>query len=153
MNKLCNELTSVIDQGKNETLLEFQLIPKDVEPESEHQQLLKGFKILQPDNAMENRGEEGNNPQRELQHPHHQQQLENINTTQANVHQVSETEVNGVTGTEEGTQLHRLQPVEVMHEVMQEANGEVLQNRIDEAARGSIEDNAQSILNTNSSNN
>ena len=36
---------------------------------------------------------------------------------------------------------------------MQEANGEVLQNHIDQAARGSIEDNAESILNTNSSNN
>ena len=76
--------------------------------------------------------------------------MENVNTTQANVHQVTETEVNGVTGTEE---LHRLQPVEVTHEVTQEANGEVLQNRIDEAARGSIEDNTESILNTNSSNN
>ena len=99
---------------------------------------------------MENRGEEGNSPQRELRQPHHRQQLENVNTTQANIHQVTETEVNGVTGTEE---LHRLQPVEVMHEVTQEANGEVLQNRIDEAARGSIEDNTESILNTNSSNN
>ena len=79
--------------------------------------------------------------------------MENVNTTQANVHQVTETEVNGVTGTEEGTQIHRLQSVEVTHEIMQEANGEDLQNRIDEAARGSIEDNAESILNTNLSNN
>ena len=58
-----------------------------------------------------------------------------------------------MTGTEEGTQLHRLQSVEVTHEIMQEANGEALQNCIDEDARGSIEDNAESILNTNSSNN
>ena len=58
-----------------------------------------------------------------------------------------------MTGTEEGTQLHRLQSVEVTHEITQEANGEALQNHIDEAARGSIEDNAESILNTNSSNN
>ena len=36
---------------------------------------------------------------------------------------------------------------------MQEANGEALQNSIDEVARGSIEDNAESILNTNLSNN
>ena len=36
---------------------------------------------------------------------------------------------------------------------MQEANGEALQNRIDEDARGSIEDNAGNILNTNLSNN
>ena len=57
-----------------------------------------------------------------------------------------------MTGTEEGTQLHRLKSVEVMHETMQEANEEALQNCIDEAARGSIEDNAGSILNTNSSN-
>ena len=74
--------------------------------------------------------------------------MENINTTQANIHQVTETEVNGVTGTEEGTQLHRLQS----EEVTQEANG-ALQNHIDEVARGPIEDNAESILNTNSSNN
>ena len=64
--------------------------------------------------------------------------MENITTTQANVHQVIETEVNGVTGTEEGTQLHRLQSVEVTHEVIQEANGEALQNHIDEAARGQV---------------
>ena len=133
----------------NETLLEFRPIPKDVEPEGEQQQDLMGFETPQPDNAIENRGEEGNSPQRELQQPHHRQQLENVNTTQANIHQVTETEVNGVTGTEEGTQLHRLQSVEVM----QEANGEALQNCIDEVARGSIEDNAESILNTNSSNN
>ena len=55
-----------------------------------------------------------------------------------------------MTGTEE---LHRLKPVEVMHDVTQEANGEVLQNHIDEAARGSIKDNTESILNTNLSNN
>ena len=79
--------------------------------------------------------------------------MENVNTTQVNVHQETETEVNGVTGTEEGTQLHRLQSVEVTHETTQEANEEALQNCIDEAARGSIEDNAESILNTNSSNN
>ena len=149
-NELCNKLTLVIDQGMNETLLEFRPIPKDVEPEGEQQQDLMGFKTPWPDNAIENRGEEGNSPQRELRQPHHRQQLENVNTTQANVHQVTEMEVNGVTGTEE---LHRLQPVEVTHEVTQEANGEVLQNRIDEAARGSIEDNTESILNTNSSNN
>ena len=71
-----------------------------------------GFETPWPDNAIENRGEEGNSPQRELRQPHHQQQLENVNTTQANVHQVTETEVNGVTGTEE---LNRLQPVEEMH--------------------------------------
>ena len=112
-----------------------------------------GFETPRPDNEIENRGEEGNSPQRELWQPHHRQQLEKVNTTQANVHQVTETEGNGATGTEEGTQLHRLQPVEVTHQVMQEANGEVLQNHIDEAARGSIEDNAESIFNTNSSNN
>ena len=98
-------------------------------------------------------GEEGNSPQRELRQPHHRQQLENVNTTQVNIHQVKETEVNGATGTEEGTQLHRLQSVEVTHETTQEANEEALQNCIDEAARGSIEDNTESILNTNSSNN
>ena len=154
-NELCNKLTLVIDEGMNGTLLEFRPIPKDVEPEGEQQQDLMGFETLRPDNAIENRGEESNKPQRELRQPHHQQQLENVNTTQANIHQVTETEVNGVTGTEEGNQLqlHRLQSVEVMREMMQEANGEALHNCIDEDARGSIEDNAESILNTNSSNN
>ena len=112
-----------------------------------------GFETPWPDNAIENWGEGGNSSQRELRQPHHQQQLENVNTTQANIHQVTEMEVNGVTGTEEGTQLHRLQTVEVTHQVTQEAKQRALQNLIDEAARGSIEDNAESILNTNSSNN
>ena len=62
-------------------------------------------------------------------------------------------EVNEVTGTEEGTQCHRLQSVEVTHEITQEANGEDLQNCVNEAVRGSIEDNAENILNTNLSNN
>ena len=65
----------------NETLLEFQPIPKDVEPEGEQQQDLMGFKTPWPGNAIENRGEEGNSPQRKLQQPHHRQQLENVNTT------------------------------------------------------------------------
>ena len=81
VNELCNELTLVIDQGMNETLLEFRPIPKDVEPEGEQQQDLMGFKTPWPDNAIENRGEEGNSPQRELRQPHHRQQLENVNTT------------------------------------------------------------------------
>ena len=70
-NELCNELTLVIDQGMNETLLEFQPIPKDVEPEGEQQQDLMGFKTPWPDNAIENRREEANSPQRELWQPHH----------------------------------------------------------------------------------
>ena len=61
-NKLCNELTLVIDQGMNETLLEFRLIPKDVEPEGEQQQDLMGFETLRPDNAIENRGGRGQQP-------------------------------------------------------------------------------------------
>ena len=58
-----------------------------------------------------------------------------------------------MTGTEEGTQHHRLQSVEVTHEITQEANGEALQNSMDEAAIGLIEDNTESILNTDSSHN
>ena len=103
--------------------------------------------------SIEDWGEEGNSPQRELWQPHHQQHLENVNNTQANVDQVIETEVNEVTETEEGNQCHRLQSAEVTHEITQEANGEYLQNRINEAGRGSIEDNAENISNTNSSKN
>ena len=70
-NELCNELTLVIDQGINETLLEFRPFPKDVEPEGEQQQDLMGFETPRPDNSIENWGEEGNSPQRELRQPHH----------------------------------------------------------------------------------
>ena len=46
-NKLCNELTLMIDQEMNETLSEFLPIPEDVEPEGEVQPDLMGFETPQ----------------------------------------------------------------------------------------------------------
>ena len=66
-NKLCNELTQVIDQETNETLLEFRPIPEDIEPEGETQPDLMGFKTPQPGNEVGVWGEEGNSPQQGLQ--------------------------------------------------------------------------------------
>ena len=62
-NELCNELTMIIDQGMNEMLSEFRLIPKDVEQEGEAQPDLMGFETPQSANRIESRGEEGNSPQ------------------------------------------------------------------------------------------
>ena len=56
VNELCNELMLIIDQEMNETLSEFQPIPKDVEPEGEAQPDLMGFKTPRPTNEMESRG-------------------------------------------------------------------------------------------------
>ena len=89
-NELCNELTLIIDQEMNETLLEFRPIPEEVEPEGEVQPDLMGFKIPQTTKEVENRGEEGNSPQEGLQEPQTQPQLDATSTTQANVHQTTE---------------------------------------------------------------
>ena len=67
--ELCNELTLIIDQEMNETLLEFWPIPEDVEPEGEVQPDLMGFETLQTTKEVDNRGEEGNSPQEGLQEP------------------------------------------------------------------------------------
>ena len=52
-NKLCNELTQVIDQETKETLSEFREIPEGVELEGETQPDLMGFKTPQPGNEVE----------------------------------------------------------------------------------------------------
>ena len=88
VNKLCNELTLIIDQEMNETLSEFGPISEDVEPEGEGQPDLMGFEMPQTTNKMENRGEEGNSPQ-EIQELQAQPQLETSSTTQVNVHQTT----------------------------------------------------------------
>ena len=69
VNELCNELTLIIDQEMNETLSEFRPIPEDVEPEGEVQPDLMGFEMPQTTKEVENRGEEGNSPQKGLQEP------------------------------------------------------------------------------------
>ena len=61
-NKLCNELTQVIDQETNETLLEFRLIPEDVEPEGETQPDLMGFETPWPGNEVGVGGGRGQQP-------------------------------------------------------------------------------------------
>ena len=65
-NKLCNEITQMINQETNETLSEFRPIPEDVEPEVENQPDLMGFKTPQPGNEVGVWGEEGNSPQQGL---------------------------------------------------------------------------------------
>ena len=65
-NKLCNEITQMINQETNETLSEFRRIPEDVDPEVENQPDLMGFKTPQPGNEVGVWGEEGNSPQQGL---------------------------------------------------------------------------------------
>ena len=109
VNEMCNELTLVIDQEMNETLSEFRLIPEDVEPEGEAQPDLMGFKTPQPGNEIGNRGEEGNSPQQGLHEHQTQPQSEDLNITQINVHQTTETAVIDVSRTEENSEHHRPQ--------------------------------------------
>ena len=61
-NKLCNELTQVIDQETNKTLSEFRLIPEVVEPEGETQPDLMGFETPQPCNEVGVGGGRGQQP-------------------------------------------------------------------------------------------
>ena len=58
-NELCNELTLMIDQEMNETLLEFRPIPEDVEPEGEVHPDLMGFETPQTTKEVENSGRRG----------------------------------------------------------------------------------------------
>ena len=52
VNKLCNEITQMMDQETNETLSELRPIPEDVEPEGENQPDLMGFETPQPGNEV-----------------------------------------------------------------------------------------------------
>ena len=111
-NKLCNELTQVIDQKPNKTLSEFRPIPEDIEPEGETQPDLMGFKTPQPANEIGSRGEEGNSPQQGLHEHQTQPQSEDLNITQINVHQTTEPALSDVPRTEESSKHHRPQQTE-----------------------------------------
>ena len=127
-NELCNELTLIIDQEMNETLLEFWLIPEDVEPEEEVQPDLMGFKTLQTTKEVENRGEEGNSPQEGLQEPQTQPQSDATSTTRANVHQTTERSDNITPRLEENSEQIRPQGTEMLWENIQEQTEQAPQN-------------------------
>ena len=77
-NKLCNELTQMIDQETNETLSEFRPIPEDIELEGENQPDLIGFETPWPGNKVGVQGEEGNSPQQGLYQHQNEPQSENL---------------------------------------------------------------------------
>ena len=152
-NKLCNELTQVIDQETNETLSEFRPIPEDVEPQGETQPDLMGFETPWPGNEVGVRGEEGNSPQQGLHEHQNELQSEDLNITQINVHQTTETAANNVLRTEESSEHHRPQQTEMIGENTQEQNEQVSQNHTDENTRSAIENNVRNMVNTNLNNN
>ena len=91
----------------NRTLSEFRPILEDVEPEGEAQPDLMGFETPWPGNEVGVQGEEGNSPQQGL-HEHQSQPLtEDLNITQINIHQTTETATNDVQRTEENIEHHR----------------------------------------------
>ena len=153
VNELCNNLTQVIDQETNETVSEFRPIPEDVEPEGETQPDLMGFKTPWPGNEVGVQGEEGNSPQQGLHKHQNEPQLEDLNITQINVHQTTETAANDVLRTEESGEHHRPQRTEMIGENTQQQNGQVSQNRTDENTRSAIENNVRNTANTNLNNN
>ena len=152
-NKLCNELTQVIDQETNETLSEFRPILEDIEPDGENQPDLMGFETPQPGNEVGVWGEEGNSPQQGLYEHQNEPQSENSNTTQINIRQTTETAANNTQRTEESSEDHRPQRNEVVSKNTQQQNGQVSQNHTDESTRSAIENNAENTMNTNLNNN
>ena len=121
-NKLCNEITQMIDQETNETLSEFRPILEDIELEGENQPDLMGFETLWPGNEVGLWGEEGNSPQQGLYEHQNEPQSENSNTTQINVWQTTETTVNSTQRIEESSEDHRPQWNEVISENTQQQN-------------------------------
>ena len=152
-NELCNEITQIIDQETNETLLEFRLIPEVVEPEGENQPDLMSFETPQPGNKVGVWGKEGNSPQQGLYKHQYEPQSENSNATQINVWQTTETTANSTQRIEESSEDHRPQQNEVVSENTQQENGQVSQNHTDENTRSAIENNAEKTTNTNLNNN
>ena len=132
---------------------EFRLIPEDVEPEGEAQPDLMGFETPKPGDEVGVWGEEGNSPQQGLHEHQPQPQSEDLNITQINVHQTTETAVNDVQGTEENNEHHRPQPAETIGENIQEQTGQVSHNHTDRSARDTIKSNAGTTANINLNNN
>ena len=149
-NKLCNEITQMIDQETNEILSEFRPILEDVELEGEYQPDLMGFKTPQPGNEVEVWGEEGNSPQQGLYEHQNEPQSENSNTTQINIWQ---TTANSTQRIEENSENPRSQQNEVVSENTQQQNGQVSQNHTDENTRITTGNNTENMTNINSNNN
>ena len=152
-NKLCNEITQMIDQETNETLSEFRPIPGDVEPEGENQPDLMGFETPWPGNKVGVQGEEGNSPQQGLYEHQNELQSENSNTTQINVPQTTETATNSTQRIEESGEEHSPQQNEVVRENIQQQNGQVSPNHTDENRGSAIKNNAENTTSTNLNNN
>ena len=102
---------------------------------------------------MGSKGEEGNSPQQGLHKHQAHLQLEDLNITQINVHQTTETAVYDVPRTEENNEHHRPQQTETIGENIQEQTGQVSYNHTDKCTRGTIENNAGNTANINLNNN
>ena len=152
-NELCNELTLMIDQETNETLLEFQPIPEDVEPEGGVQPDLMGFEMLQKTKEMENRGKEGNSPQEELHEPPTQPQSDTISTTQVNVHQTTERKDNVTPRLEENNEQIAPQETETLRENVEEQTKQTPQNQTEGSPGGTFKNNEENLGNANSNDN
>ena len=140
----------MIDQETNKTLSEFRQIPEDVEPEGETQPDSMGFETPWPGNEIGVwGGEEGNSPQQGLHQHQTEPQSEDLNITQINFHQTTETAFNDVPRIVESSKHHRPLQTEMIGENIQEQTGQVLQNHRDEYTRGAIESNTGNTANTN----
>ena len=100
-----------------------------------------GFETPQPGNEFGSRGEEGNSPQQGLRKHETQPQSEDLNITQINVHQTTETAVNDVLRTEESREHHRPERTEMIGENIQEQTGQVSHNHTDKSTGGTNESN------------
>ena len=97
--------------------------------------------------------EEGNSPQQGLHEHQNEPMSEDLNITQINFHQTTETAVNDVLIIEESSEHHRLQRTEMIGENTQEQNGQVSQNHTDENTRSVMENNVRNTANSNLNNN
>ena len=152
-NELCNELTLIIDQEKNETLSEFQPIPEDIEPEGEVQPDLMGFEMLQTTKEVENRGEEGNSPKEGLQELQTQPQSDATSTTRANIYQTMERSDNITPRLEENNEQIRPQETETLWENVQEQTEQTPQNQTEGNSKGTFVNNAENSENANANGN
>ena len=112
-----------------------------------------GFETPWPGNEIGSRGLEGNSPQQGLHEHQTQPQSEDLNITQINVHQTTETAVKNVMRTEESSEYHRPQQTEMIGQNIQEQTGQVSQNHTDESTEGTIENNAGNTVNIDLNNN
>ena len=148
-NKLCNELTLMIDQETNETLSEFRPISEDIEQEGDVQPYLMGFETPQTTKEVENRGEKGKSPWEGLQEPSTQLQLDIISTTWVNVQQAMESNDNVTPRLEENNEQIRPQETQTLWENVQEQTEQTPQNQTEGSPGGTFENNTEISGNAN----